>query len=127
MSLFKSLVKGVINIAGDVAKNVNSFESVKDRAPNQVGVYIMSLNGKVMYVGRAIEDRPGQSTKGLRKRLQEHWRGAGNCKPELYQYRNQLTVSLKVCQTVEEAKALEARLIRQYNTVEEGWNLRYED
>lgn len=127
MSLFKSLVKGVMNIAGDAVKSMNSFENVKDRAPNQVGVYIMSLKGKVMYVGRAIEDRPGQSTKGLRKRLQEHWRGAANCKPELFQYRDQLTVSLKVCQTVEEAKALEARLIRQYDTVRNGWNLRYED
>lgn len=127
MSLFKSLVKGVMNIAGDAVKSMNSFENVKDRAPNQVGVYIMSLKGKVMYVGRAIEDRPGQSTKGLRKRLQEHWRGAANCKPELFQYRDQLTVSLKICQTVEEAKALEARLIRQYDTVRNGWNLRYED
>lgn len=127
MGLFKSLVKGALNVAGGVVKNINSFENVKDRAPNQIGVYIMSLNGKVKYVGRAIEDRPGQSTKGLRKRLQEHWRGAANCKPELFQYRNQITVSLKVCQTVAQAKALEARLIRQYDTVQNGWNLRYED
>lgn len=127
MSFFRSLAKGVLNKANEFANNANSFESVKDRAPNQIGVYIMKLKGKVMYVGRAIEDRPGQSTKRLRKRLQEHWRGAGNCKQVLYQYRDQLTVTLKVCQTVEEAKELEARLIRKYDTVENGWNLRYED
>lgn len=105
----------------------SSFEYVKDHAPNQVGVYIMKYKGKVMYVGRAIEDRPGQCTKGLRKRLQEHYRGAANGKPELFQHRDELTVTIKICQTVEEAKALEARLIRLYDTVANGWNLRYED
>ncbi|MGN4946730.1 GIY-YIG nuclease family protein [Bacillus cereus group sp. MYBK104-1] len=126
MGSFKGLDKGIIKVTGDTFNKMNSFEMVKDRVPNQIGVYIMSLKGKVMYVGRAIENRPGQSTKGLRKRLQEHWRGAANCKPELYNHRNQLTVSLHICRTVEEAKALEAKLIRQYNTVENGWNLRYE-
>lgn len=127
MSIFKKFVKGAANLGGKALKDLNSFEKVKDQAPNQIGVYIMRLNGKVMYVGRAIENRPNQSPKGLRKRLQEHWRGAGNCKPELYNHREELTVSLKTCQTVEEAKSLEARLIREYNTVEDGWNLRYED
>jgi excinuclease UvrABC nuclease subunit len=127
MSFFKKMLSSAGKMAGEAISSVNSFESVKDRAPNQIGIYLMSLNGKVMYVGRAIEDRPGQSTKGLRKRLQEHWRGAGNCKPELYQYRDKLTVSIKTCETVEEVKRLEGELIRKYNTVEEGWNLRYED
>lgn len=126
MGSFKGLDKGIIKVTGDMFNKMNSFEMVKDRVPNQIGVYIMSLKGKVMYVGRAIENRPGQSTKGLRKRLQEHWRGAANCKPKLYNHRNQLTVSLHICRTVEESKALEAELIRQYNTVENGWNLRYE-
>ena len=123
LSLFKTLVSAAVK----QVNKVNSFEIVKNNAPNEIGVYIMKLNGKVMYVGRAIENREGQSTRGLRKRLQEHWRGAGNCKPELYQYRDQLTVTLKVCSSVEEAKRLEGQLIRQYNTVEKGWNLRYED
>ena len=123
MGLFSSLVKSVTS----VASNISSFENVKDRAPNQVGVYIMNYNGRVMYVGRAIEDRPGQSPKGLRKRLQEHWRGAANCKPELHRHRNKITVQLKVCSTIEEAKRLEGQLIRKYDTVEKGWNLRYED
>lgn len=124
MSLFKSIVSAAVK---QVSSKVNSFEVVKNMAPNEIGVYIMKLNGKVMYVGRAIENREGQSTRGLRKRLQEHWRGSANCKPELFQYRDQLTVSIKVCSSVEEAMQLEAKLIRQYNTVEEGWNLRYED
>lgn len=121
------MLKRVLKQIGNVVSKANSFQVVKEVAPNQIGVYIMSLKGKVMYVGRAIEDRPGQSTKGLRKRLLEHWRGAANCKPELFQYREQLTVRLRTCETVEEAKKLEAELIRRYNTVEEGWNLRYED
>lgn len=127
MSFFKKLMNNVGKVAGSAINTMSSFENVKDRAPNQIGVYLMSLNGKVMYVGRAIEDRPGQSTKGLRKRLQEHWRGAANCKPELHQYRDQLTLTIRTCNTVDEVKRLEGQLIRKYNTVEEGWNLRYED
>jgi len=122
-----SILKKISKKAGSLIKSTTSFKVVKNIAPNQIGVYLMKLNGKVMYVGRAIENRPNQSTKGLRKRLQEHWRGAANCKPELFSYKDQLTVSLKNCATVEEAKALEAKLIRKYNTVVEGWNLRYED
>lgn len=103
-----------------------NFESIKESAPNQIGVYIMSYNGKVMYVGRAIEGRPGQSPSGLRKRLQEHWRGSANCKKELHKYRHEISVRIKICGTVQEAKALESELIRQYDTVASGWNLRYE-
>ena len=123
MGFFDGLLKTVTKAAG----NFNSFEYVKDHAPNQVGVYIMTYESRVMYVGRAIEDRPGQSTKGLRKRLQEHWRGAANCKAELFQHKNEITVSLKPCSSIDEAKALEGRLIREYDTVQNGWNLRYED
>lgn len=107
--------------------NPASFEKVKDKAPNQVGVYVMRYQGKIMYVGRAIEDRPGQSTRGLRKRLQEHWRGAANCKPELYRHRDEITVTLQTCDTEADARGLESMLIRKHDTVENGWNLRYED
>lgn len=123
MGLFGDMAKGIIKAA---AKG-NSFEAVKEQAPNEIGVYIMKYQGKVMYVGRAIEDRPGQSTRGLRKRLQEHWRGAPNCKQELYQHRDEITVSIRVCSSEEEARELEAELIRRYDTVDNGWNLRYED
>jgi len=119
MGLFDAILK--------MANSMNSFESIKDSAPNEIGVYIMSHNGKVKYIGRAIEDRLGQSTKGLRKRLQEHWRGAANCKPGLHKHRKEITVKIRICNSVEEAKELEAKLIRKYDTVENGWNLRYED
>ncbi len=121
-----SFLKGLVNAVSKSVNSFNSFEAVKDSAPNQIGVYIMRYHGKVMYVGRAIEDRPGQSTKGLRKRFQEHWRGAANCKPELHQHKHNLTVSITTCNTVEEAKRLEGELIRTYDTVNSGWNLRYE-
>ena len=48
---------GFLNSILKMANSVNSFESVKDRAPNEIGVYIMSHDGKVKYIGRAIEDR----------------------------------------------------------------------
>jgi excinuclease UvrABC nuclease subunit len=122
MGFWGGMARGIIK----TMVKTNSFETVKDLAPNQIGVYIMSYQGKVMYIGRAIEDRPGQSTKGLRKRLQEHWRGAANCKQELFQHRDEITVSIRTCSSVEEAKRLEAALIRKYDTVNKGWNLRYE-
>jgi len=71
MGFLDSLTK----IAGAAVNKATSFEFFKDKAPNQIGVYLMKHEGRVKYVGRAIEDRPGQSTKGLRKRLQEHWGG----------------------------------------------------
>jgi len=63
----------------------------------------------------------------LRKRLQEHWRGASAGKGSLYQHKDKINITLKPCDSVEQAKQLEAKLIRQYNTVENGWNDRYED
>ncbi len=104
-----------------------NFERVVKTAPNKIGVYIVRLDGKIMYVGRAIECRPGQSPSGLRKRLQEHWRGASAGKGDLYRHRDRINISIKPCNSVEEAKQLEASLIRQYDTVSNGWNDRYED
>jgi excinuclease UvrABC nuclease subunit len=104
-----------------------NFEMKTKTAPNQIGVYIAKLDGKVVYVGRAIENRPGQSPSGLRKRLQEHWRGASAGKGDLYEHRDEISISLMPCNSVEETKALEAKLIRQYDTVNSGWNDRYED
>ncbi len=103
-----------------------NFETMVKKAPNKVGVYIVKLDGKVVYVGRAIENRPGQSPSGLRKRLQEHWRGASAGKSELYKYRDKIQIILKPCNSIEEAKQKEAKLIRKYDTVQNGWNDKYE-
>jgi len=99
-----------------------NFKKIVETAPNQIGVYLAKLDGEVMYVGRAIEDG-----KGLRKRSKEHYRGDPNGKSELYKYRDKLVIQIKTCNSVEEAKQLEAKLIRKYDTVENGWNNRYED
>lgn len=123
MNFFDSISR----LASSAINKINSFESIKDSAPNQIGIYLMSYKGRVMYVGRAIEDRPNQSTKGLRKRLQEHWRGADSGKQELYCHRREITVQLIICSSVDEAKILEAEKIRTYDTVANGWNLRYEN
>lgn len=61
------MLKRVLKQIGNVVSKANSFQVVKEVAPNQIGVYIMSLKGKVMYVGRAIEDRPGQIQKAYEK------------------------------------------------------------
>ena len=103
-----------------------NFEAMVKKAPNKVGVYIVKLAGKVVYVGRAIENRPGQSPSGLRKRLQEHWRGATAGKSELHKHRDKIQITLKPCSSVNEAKKMEADLIKKYDTVENGWNDRYE-
>ncbi len=118
---------GFLSLLSNAIGALRSFEVVKNIAPNKIGVYIMYHNGEVKYIGRAIEDRHGQSTKGLRKRLQEHWRGSHTGKPELHKYRNELMVKIITCDSVQEAKETEARLIRQHDTVNNGWNLRYED
>lgn len=117
----------ISTVLTSAASSSANFEAVKDSAPNQIGVYVMSLNGTVMYVGRAVENRPNQSSSGLRKRLQEHWRGATAGKPELAKHKHDLNVRIIPCKTVDEAKALEAKLIRKHDTVDNGWNLRYED
>lgn len=123
MIFFKKIRSGNIK----TVNKSSSFEFLKDNAPNQIGVYVMRLNGEIKYVGCAIEDTLENRAKGLRKRLQEHWEGISCCKGEIFKHRHRLAVSLIVSQTVEEAKRLEGQLIRKYNTIENGWNLRDED
>jgi len=60
--------------------------------------------------------------------FQEHYRGATAGKSEIYQHKDKLNISIKICKSVEDAKVLEANLIRKYNTVKNGWNDdRYDD
>ena len=94
-------------------------------APNEVGVYVLKLDGKPRYTGRAIEDRPDQATKGLRKRLQEHARGDKNSSERIRNHREVLTVEFFATGSVDAAKALEARKIQELGTDEE-WNKREE-
>lgn len=103
-----------------------SFSDAVENAPNKVGVYVHSIDGKAVYVGRAIEARPDQSTSGLNKRLNEHYRGDSNGKPELYQNRDNITTKFIVCDSVSDAKQLEGVLIKKYDTVANGYNKRNE-
>ena len=97
-------------------------------APNESGVYVLKLDGKPMYAGRAIEDRPDQATKGLRKRLQEHARGDKNSSKHIRNHREDLTVEFFPTGSAEAAKALEARKIQELGTAKDdgGWNKRKE-
>ena len=105
----------------------NNFKSVVENAPNKIGVYIARLDGKVVYVGRAIEDRDSQSTSGLRKRLQEHYRGGDTGNELLFAHKDEINIEIHTPDTVDEVKELEARLIKKYNTVNDGWNKRNEN
>jgi len=97
-------------------------------APHGVGVYVLKREGKPVYVGRAIEDRPNQATKGLRKRLQEHARGADTSSDKIRDNREELTVEFYPTGSVEAAKSLEARKINDLQTDKDngGWNKRVE-
>ena len=98
-------------------------------APNAPGVYVLKRNGKTVYVGRAIEDRPSQNTKGLRKRLQEHARGASTSSEDIQNHREGLTVEFHSTGSVDAAKSLEARKIKELGTYKDdgGWNKRKEN
>ncbi|MGL4335973.1 MAG: hypothetical protein ACRCST_03690 [Turicibacter sp.] len=106
-----------------IIRKMNSFEYVKDHAPNKVGVYVMNLNGKVMFVGRGCEEATKTNAKGLRKMLQDHWTGNVLCKEDLHIHKDQITIKVRVCQTIEEAIKLEQNLIHQYDTKHKGWNI----
>ena len=121
-NLFTKIKDNILNII----KKPN-FQKVVKNAPNEIGVYIVRLNGAVKYIGRAIEQRDGQSTRGLRKRLMEHFRGSSTGKKELFKYKNEINIAIKKCKSVAEAIAKEAELIKKHNTVKKGWNKRYEN
>ena len=97
-------------------------------APHDVGVYVLKHEGKPVYVGRAIEDRPNPATKGLRKRIQEHARGADTSSDEIRDNREELTVEFFSTGSTDAAKSLEASKINELktDTDNEGWNKRVE-
>ena len=92
------------------------LQHASESAPNEVGVYVIKHKEEVVYVGRAIEDRPDQSTKGLRKRVSEHARGAGTSSEKLDDYRNDkdTTVEFHLTGSADAAKNLEAKLIDEH-------------
>jgi len=128
--IFIILIKWMSSISKWFKKRKNlkkNFKFVSENAPNDIGVYVASIEGEVVYVGRAIEERPDQSTRGLRKRIKEHYRGASTGNDNLFAYKNEIHMETYKTDSVESAKKLEAKLIRKYDTVNNGWNKRYED
>lgn len=123
MIYFKKIRSGNIK----TINKSSTFKFLKNNAPNQIGVYVTRLNEEIKVVGCAIEDITQNCAKDTRKRLQEHWEGISCCNEEILKYRHQLAVSLIVSQTAEDAKRLEGQLIRKYNAIWNGWNLRDED
>ncbi len=115
---------GILLYQAHLGMSVSSSEirlqDASERAPNEVGVYVIKHKGKVVYVGRAIEDRLSQSTKGLRKRLGEHARGAKTSSQGLDKYRNDKDTTAEFYRTGSgaAAKNLEAELIDKYDPPE---------
>ncbi len=97
-------------------------------APNESGVYVLSRDEGHKYVGRAIEDRTGQATKGLRKRLKEHDRGASTSSKEIRLHRKELTTKMYPTGSTDAAKSLESRKIAEFKTHRDhgGWNKKRE-
>ena len=97
-------------------------------APNSPGVYVLKKDGEPVYVGRAIEDRPGQATKGLRKRLLEHAGGKSTSSENIRNHREELTVEIFPTGSTDAAKTLEARKLKELGTHKDdgGWNKRKE-
>ena len=126
------IARGVEMYRGHLGISIPSSQmNLKDaasKAPNEVGVYVLKLDGTPIYVGRAIEDRPDQSTKGLRKRLQEHARGASTSSNDIRENRENLTVEIHQTGSIEAAKSLEAKKIDECKTEKDngGWNKRVE-
>ena len=126
------IARGVEMYRGHLGISIPSSQmSLRDaasKAPNEVGVYVLKLDGKPVYVGRATEDRPGQSTKGLRKRLQEHARGASTSSNDIREHRENLMVEFHQTGSVDAAESLEAKKINELMTEKDGggWNKRIE-
>ena len=114
------LTNGIRLYQAHLGMSVSSAEvciqDASQSAPNEVGVYVVKHKGDVVYVGRAIEDRPNQSIKGLRKRIREHARGAGTSSEKLDDYRNDkdTTVEFHTTGSADAAKNLEAKLIGKH-------------
>ena len=132
------IARGVEMYRGHLGKSVSSSEmSLRDAvrlspeeggASHGVGVYVFKREGKPVYVGRAIEDRPDQATKGLRKRLQEHYRGASTSSEKIRSHREELTVEMHYAGSSDAAKSLEAKKINELKTDKDngGWNKKIE-
>ncbi len=92
-----------------------------------VGLYRAKLNGKVVYIGRAVEYNNG----GLRKRLTDYVRRSEssrgtNSSHNMNTYKDQLYIEVLLIGTDEEAaqitKALEPMLIGKYRP---NWNKQF--
>ena len=121
------IARGVEMYRGHLGISIPSSQmSLRDaasKAPNEVGVYVLKLDGKPVYVGRAA-----QYTKGLRKRLQEHARGASTSSNDIREHRENLMVEFHQTGSVDAAKSLEAKKINELKTEKDsgGWNKRIE-
>jgi len=59
-TIVKPLGKTIAKNTGTIAKFTKAnFATMIKEVPNKIGVYVVRKNGKVMYVGRAIEQRKG--------------------------------------------------------------------
>lgn len=91
-----------------------------------VGVYRAWLNGKIIYIGRAIEWNNG----GFRKRLSDYTRDSDSARKHksgrnMYEHRDKLKIDIIIIGSDEEsakgATQLEARLVAKYQP---EWNIK---
>jgi hypothetical protein len=86
-----------------------------------IGLYKAEMNGKIYYIGRAIEQYNG----GFRKRLRDYVRTSDSARTHksgnyMNDNADKLSVSILILSTVEDVKALEVAMIRRYAP---NWNV----
>lgn len=70
--------------------NISNIIGLKGK----IGLYKMSINGKVIYIGKATESYNG--TKGLYKRLNNYINQKGKSKAHQYIYKNQNNIDVEI-------------------------------
>ena len=92
-----------------------TLEEAAKTAPNSMGCYKIYYNG-LKYVGKA-ED-------GIRKRFVQYYNGTTAHYPsarKIYEHRDEITVSWKICPSKEACRETERKWIEQYDP---DWNER---
>ena len=106
------------NVISDLNGGITLQEATKN-APNVMGCYKIFCEGEIKYVGKA--------EYGLRHRFVQYYNGTTTSYSSgkmIYNNRERVTVSWKICKTKEECRALEAEWIRTYNppwNKQSGW------
>jgi excinuclease UvrABC nuclease subunit len=108
-------VKRKFTLEAIAAGTAASLEKATDKAPEDMGCYIMTIDNEVVYVGKA--------ESGLKKRFQSYYNGNNNYPSGrlIYNNRDYIFVYWEVLETKDECRTLETKLIKE---LDPSWNER---